>query len=444
MAERPKVAVVNACMEVYPHELAEPFVQKGLEEMRRRGCEVNYLGKAFRMEEAVAKAREALSWDADLCVLLLGTWIEAPVGVSAILEWEGARPWLVWALPMVDGVSTGSLVALSVVKGTLERMGKEVKFVFAASEEAGREIAEWAEASWAMRKLKELRIGLFGYASMGMYTATFDHVRLKRHLGPEVVQVDNYRLIEEAQKVSDEEAKRVYEERLSSYPLEEEGLREVVLRQCKLYLALRRIAEEEGMGALSVKCQHEVSRTWGCTCIALSLLADDGVPCTCEGDVYPLVGVALATWLMGQHPFFADFIDVGEDFVCFSKCGFIPPSLAEGEVEIKRQVKEIGEEGAILSCVPKVGVAFALRIEEGVGGEGFRAHLVEGAVVDSWRRPHTREGGEVVELFPILRLKVDNGLRFLQNVMANHYAICYGGAGGVKKSLQLLEVEVVS
>ena len=47
-------------------------------------------------------------------------------------------------------------------------------------------------------------MGLFGYAALGIYTATFDTVSLRRKIGPEIHHIDQWLLIKRMEEVAAE------------------------------------------------------------------------------------------------------------------------------------------------------------------------------------------------------------------------------------------------
>ena len=75
-----------------------------------------------------------------------------------------------------------------VIRQTLEEMGAQFKMIFGMPGEPGvaEQIMPFARAAQTVRALSRSRIGLLGYISMGMYTAGFDHIRLRAKVGPEV------------------------------------------------------------------------------------------------------------------------------------------------------------------------------------------------------------------------------------------------------------------
>jgi len=422
MAQPTRIALINLCMDVYPHHLTDGLVQALAEHL---GTDVEFtdVGKVFTMRQAARAVGRAKGRRPDLVVLLIGTWIDASLAVTAVKE-LGNMPWMIWTLPMLDGISTGSLVAFAVVKGTLERMSVRLEWAYGTPEEVAESIRERAARASLISWLREARLGLFGYAAMGMYTATFDHVAVRDKLGPEVVHFDNYALVRQMAAVDEKRVDRAAEEQGGRWALGDPSCEAPTRRAIRMYLALKRFVADEQLDALTIKCQHEISRSWGGACLALSLLADEGVPVTCEGDVHGAITGMMMQRLTGAHPFFADFINAADNSVWFSSCGFIPFSLTQGEVVLQPQIHEIGEEGVACSAAPLTGPVTVARLEAD-GAGGYRMHIVDGDAQEGYRRPYEDERGRR-EIFPITRVALpEHSSDFLRRVLANHYLISY-------------------
>ena len=420
---RPKLGIINIAMEVYPHQLADPLLDSLMVDLGQ-DANVTYLGKAFDADTAREKAIKIRGMDLDLAVVFLSTWVDATVAMAALLELENV-PTVLWGLPMFDGSSTGSLVGLAVVKGSLEQMGRRADFVYGLPETAAQSILGKAKINAVARNLRRQKIGLFGYASMGMYTATFDHANLRAALGPEVLHVDNYALVRSMEALPDDAVRTERQAMLKKLPLSSPDLDEPFTNAVKMRLALKEIIAEEKLDAVSLKCQHEISRTYGCTCIPLAFLVEDGLPATCEGDVPGLVTAMMLRALTEKPAFFCDFINAEEDNVWFSSCGFIAPSLTEGKITVKRQIHEIGEQGAIISAAPKKGDVTIARLAQRPAGK-YAMHLASGTVEEGYLREHIYADGSHDHLFPIARVKLPYpSTKFLSDVVSNHYLLTW-------------------
>ncbi len=424
MQSRAKVGLLNVCMEVYPHHMSDPLVREFMDKLGPI-CDVVDYGKIFEMAQAVEAAGRIRHDAPDLLVMLFGTWLDMSVAMTALNLLEGI-PTLIWALPMIGGESTGSLVAFAVAKGALERTGQMGPYIYGLADEAVAAVKDKARGVALSKSLKTTRLGLFGYASMGIYTATFDHLMLKQRLGPEVVHIDTYAVAKRMETLAKDEVDRAFAEITARHPLESPGLTENATRAIKMYLAMKGIAREEHLDGVTHKCMFEVSRSIGCACLPLSLLIEEGTPCSDEGDVYALTTMLLMDKLGGGPCYFSDFINADGPNVWFSTCGFIAPSLTQEGVVLRQQVEEVGTEGVILSGKPKLGQVTIARLEEAPGKQGFRMHIARGKVVEGFLRKHTKRDGKVYHLFPICRVELPySSRRFIDNVCSNHYILAW-------------------
>ncbi|RLE77146.1 MAG: hypothetical protein DRJ56_02925 [Thermoprotei archaeon] len=381
---------------------------------------------------------EALSHDSDLLVLFVSTWIEAPSAVAVAVELPGL-PVVVWGLRMYyEGgrrESTGSLPGACVLKASLESMGRAVRFVVGMPDEpeAVRAVYEYSLAASAAKRLKRSRVGLVGYASMGMYTATFDPVSL-RAMGPDVVHIDTPTGLERAQSIDDASARRVAEGWRARYHVDSDVGDGDLATAARLYLAFKGLAKELGLDALTVKCQYEFSKGLGFVpCLPLSILADEGLVCSCEGDVPLTVTMLALHYLTGQPIYYGDVVDVRGNRVYLSSCGFAPLSLA------RSPGMGIGKHkfffrGLRSGVVLREGPVTLARLGW-VRGE-YVMHVAPGVVVET----ELRQG-----LFPAAEVELRGSADdFLSFVLSQHYALAYGDlVRSIRDLCAILGVECV-
>ena len=191
----------------YENDIGLRMARKAVSNLRKEGIEVVFRERAVVSSIAArGVALEMLPEDVNGIMLFLGTWTSPSTIMGAIKEIEHL-PLAAWAFPVFKEKgkqkSTGSLVALSVLKGTLERMSLKCKYILGmvGSQEAVLGAESFTIVSTARKALRRARLGLVGYSSMGIYPGTFDHALLRGMIGPEVEQLDTYMLIDMAEKV---------------------------------------------------------------------------------------------------------------------------------------------------------------------------------------------------------------------------------------------------
>jgi len=371
--------------------------------------------------QATAAARRLVGGLYDGVVYLLASWLECPTAVAAVRELEHV-PFAVWGFGQYEEggerTSSGSMVGLVVLKASLERMGYRFAWVLGDEDDGGARarLLDFARVAGAMATLKRTRVGLVGYASMGMYPGTMDPVLARRWVGPETVHVDTYDLVRGMDDAAAERVDRFHERRAELLDVGGGCSAEELGVAARMFAALGALVEEHGLDAVNVKCQYELSKGLGCTaCLALSVLAEEGVVCACEGDMPLAVSMCLLAGVTGGAVAYGDLLDVSGDELVLSSCGFLPPSMASGRPQVVPHRHE-GFAGPLVSGVGQEGAATLVRLFETRGGFGL--HVAEGTGLPTQPR---------MGYFPALRVALAGDAdAFLAHAKSQHYAFAYG------------------
>jgi len=420
----PTIALLTIGHPDYQNEVGEAMAAAVARNLDARGVRVLHRsGSVLQPRAAVEAAVELLGQDPDGVIICLGTWIEAPVAIAAVRELEHL-PLAVWGFPMYeeDGQrrSTGSFVALSVLQGTLRRMDAPFTAVRGMPDDGAalEQAVRFARAAHARKRLRRSRLGLIGYASMGMYPGTVDHVLLRRLIGPELVALDTFTLVQRAEAADAADVRAATEQIRHAATLADDAAPPLVEKAARLLVALRGLVERHDLDAVTVKCQYELSQEWGCTaCVPLSLLADEGRVCGCEGDVPTLVSQLLLDCFAPEPAFYGDVLDCRGSDVLLSSCGFAPFGLSAPTVAPSIEpFAHPGFTGLMASVALRPGKVTIARLNEGRGS--FSLLVTTGTA----ETPQKREG-----LFPALAVQLDgDAAAFLDRLESQHVAIAYG------------------
>ena len=373
--------------------------------------------------QAVSQVRKLLR-EEDCCgaLIVLATWVECNVVMAALKELRGL-PCMFWGFPLEEAEgrkeSTGAYVSASMFAGVVRRLGLPWPTLFASwkDPEAAKKITAFARAASAVDELFYAKIGLFGYTSMSIYTGTFDHVLMRYKIGPEIEQMDSYSLICAAEAASDQERAEA-EERLRSLALCGPDLEPELMRKTMgLYAALRGFCRERGWGAVNVKCQYELSKEYQAVpCVALSLLAEDGVVASCEGDIPVTVTMLLLASLSQETVWYGDSLTHWGNTLQFSPCGFLPFSLALGKSKVLAFQNLPGFHGLQVCGVLRPERITWARLVEDVGSY----HLLYGTGTGVETNPR---GGHM----PALNVELDGDImRLCEEYAGQHFAVAYG------------------
>lgn len=382
-------------------------------------------------EEAAAAAKELAADNYCGAVLVLGTWVECNIVMTVVKELRGL-PCVMVGFPLTEvkgrKESTGSYVSATMFAGVVRRLGLPIDVLFGSFSDPVllKKLAAFASAAKAASVLRYAKIGLFGYTSMSIYTGTFDHVLMRWHIGPEIEQMDSWSLIERAKAVTEEEVIAAEERLRGTVPVSEKILPEMLNKTLAIYAALSSMTKEKGWDAVNVKCQYEFSKEYKCVpCVPLSMLADDGVVTSCEGDIPCTVSMLMLRALTGQTVTYGDALNAWENIVEFSPCGFMPFSVAAPGCEVWNFLPHPGFTGIQVAGVMRPEKVTFLRLVEDIGSY----HLVCGT---GQGLPTKMRGG----CMPALDVALDGSLSNLENAYAGqHFALCYGDHAQEAESL---------
>jgi L-fucose isomerase-like protein len=328
-------------------------------------------------------------------------------------------------------LTLGAFVAAGVVKQTLVDFNVPFAFVYGRPGDIDvlSQIERVYRAAKAIKRLRNTRIGLIGYPALGMYTGTVDPMKVKKMLGPEIVHMDQYQLIQKSEAVSDSHAKKITEniEDLAGF---RSGVgKENITLSSKMYAALKQLIRENQLDAVTVKCQYELSQIYKYTpCVALSILGDE-FPSSCEGDLLTILSQVILHYLTGEAVTYTDIHEILDERVLVASCGFAPFSMSERE---ERAISRWGWEafsGVLNSSPLRKGAVTLSRLSR--DGEGFKMHVATGRSVG---RSVWNEVG--CPPFPGTDIVLDgNTGLFAKELVSNHYALVFRD---VREELELL------
>ncbi len=438
---KPRVAFVPFGYPDYPSEMLSLMIRDSRESLEGMGLEVLAAPPVITLDD-VESSRAFLRQEIyDAIAVVLVSWVEAPLLVATLRPYRDA-PMLLWSLTtfMQGGsrVTLGALPAAGVIRETLEELNYRFCFVYGMPGQArlAEEIVPFARAAAAVQRLSTARIGLYGYASMGMYTGTIDHTRLRSQLGPEIDHVDQYMIVERFNSTSDEEV-REYLPRSTGWNVLPLVSSADLNRTYRMYAAIRALAKEGRHDALTVKCQYELSRTLGMApCMPLSMLGDEMVA-SCEGDLPLVVTQLMLHYLTGTPTSYGDLHHVTERSLLLGACGFAPLSFAAARPIVNKHTALY--EGLLNSSPYREGFVTLARLSSSATG-AFKMHVAGGRSVPG--QPFHEVG---CPPYPFITVELDGETgHFMQHLGSQHYAIVYGDVRGELEHLcRLLDITLV-
>lgn len=445
---KPKVLLVPFGDRYYPAELQQSFIDRCAQMMGGLGIELCVAPTVKVIGDAPAAARFAEEACADLTVALIATWMEPP-NLFAALDPVLHKPLLLWSLVMYPNpddkremLTLGGFVAAATLRETLEEMDVAHKFIWGMPDDPQTQeaIASYARVALARRRLRETRVGLFGYASLGIYTATFDAVSLRRKIGPEIHHLDQWLLIKRLEEVPAAEAGAVADELTRDWRLGPNVTREELVKAGRMAVALRALAAENHLDAINIKCHYELSEIYQFTaCVPISILSKD-IVCSCEGDMFASMSQLMLHYLTGNQTVYGDIHEVfPPDRLTFACCGFNPIGMCDPKCRmISRWASDFQ---GIMNSSPYQSDQRVTLARMAAKGEDYKLHLTTGKTVKTfnWHEINCPPPPATDVILD------DDAVWFARNIASNHYAMVFGDVRqGMIDLADMLDVRVVA
>ncbi|MEM3062978.1 MAG: L-fucose/L-arabinose isomerase family protein [Nitrososphaerota archaeon] len=396
---------------------------------------VTNFSKAREIEERIRENK------IDTLIILLGTFTEDPVTLTLANSIEG--PIILWAIPepkiyeeLEKEVSSGSLVGAMMNASALKKVGKKFIFIYGEVEKVLESLKKAIKILYTLKNLKFSRIGLIGSHAPGFYDGSFDEVLLKKTIGIEVVHVDLSILRKYMENISDEEAKTFSEKTFvedidsSKIPIED------IIKETKIFLALKKIIEEYSLNAITLKCWPEINFSG---CLSLSLLSENGIPSGCEGDVNAAATMLILKYLTNKPSYFCDIFHINKDknTLLTYHCGAAAISLGEKNYRKVLRKHPLGD-GITIEFPINEGIVTIARLGN-INGK-YRLFITKGEAI----KTNQIVRGNPAEIK--IPYNVEDFLnKLIYKGIEHHYLIVHGDfAEEIEQLCNLMDIEIIS
>ncbi|MHB9031948.1 MAG: hypothetical protein ACYC6L_02760 [Anaerolineae bacterium] len=299
----------------------------------------------------------------DAVCVIAATWFEDYLVLDMLTECSA--PLIAWARP---GMETGSLCGMQQLGFMLRQTAQPYLIIFDRPEapEAARQALAYAAAASLRGQLRRAGIGLLGHRAEGMTEITGHELALKRLLGLRVVGLDSQVFAERVAAVPDADVQAAWQ-RIAASVGRVTASGQSGLESLRYYTAMRAVMQDSGLAALAVGCYP---RLMGKVCLAAALLAEEGLPMACEGDVNGALGMLLLTRLTGQAVHNTDLLDPvpADNALVFSHCGSGGFSLAAAPADITLAPVRLMNSGCCARFPAKPGLVTLLNIVPTLAG----------------------------------------------------------------------------
>jgi L-fucose isomerase-like protein len=367
----PVVAVASVCspLEIGAN-LAPQRVNELADALTQRACTVINLGVVDTADRAVAAGRKAAESHIDAIAIVATSWYEDYLVIDLLEECNA--PLLLWAMP---GMETGALCGHQQLTAILHQLGHRYHSLYGHIADARRidDTMRYLRACALNSFLRRARVGFAGHRVAGMTEVAVNELALKKSIGPRVVPIDLPILLNDAANADESHAKELWKNvvsRAGKCAVDESA----GLESMKVYAAIKSRVSQHRLSALTIGCYPHLM---GKVCLAASLLADEGVPLACEGDVNGAVGQMILTQLTGLPTHNTDWLDPLEDgSVVLTHCGSGSFDLAEDPKSITLTSVRLMGQGCCALFTAKPGPVTLINLMP--KGDGYQCAMLTG------------------------------------------------------------------
>ena len=267
------------------------------------------LDEAFDVQMIIASKEEPLPTTTNKAVVFI-----ASGGTEGILRKHYAE--LPKPLTLLTDGKANSLAASLEISCWVRNQGGQCRILHDEPERVVEAIHEL--------ELRDLmggqRIGVLGQPSDWLISSHVDYTAAEQRWGTKFVDIP-ISWVEEYYKAEPGENCEAEADRfIAAAKTMVEPNRDEVIKAVRLYHAIRRVAEEEHLNAVTVRCFDLITSCCTTGCLALSLLNDEGIVAGCEGDLPSIFTMLLCKRLTGADAFMANPARIRDKEVLFAHC----------------------------------------------------------------------------------------------------------------------------
>lgn len=210
---------------------------------------------------------------------------------------------------LTDGYNN-SLSAAMEIKAWANSQSIKAEILYAESECILNKINTLYKIHQTLKSIDGKRIGVVGTPCKWLISSSVNYLLAQRRWGVEFIDISIDELYKEFVKIQDDEVGNYSAEIATKAQTCIEATPEDLLKDMRLYKAINKIIDKYKLSAISINSFkiNEIMKTSGC--VAMSILNNDGIPSTGEGDLQSIFTSLIMKELTGEISFMGNVSDV--------------------------------------------------------------------------------------------------------------------------------------
>ena len=314
---------------------------------------------------------------------------------------------------LADGMQN-SLAAALEISSWLRDRGMKSEILHGELTEVVKRIFVLYNNFKAQRRLYGSRIGVIGTPAPWLIASNVDYLLAKRRWGIEYIDIPIEHVTDLYEHVSEDEVGEESVTLAAKALACREAQPEDLIKAMRMYKALKMVAEEQRLTALTVSCFRMTDQMRVTGCLALALLNDEGIVAGCEGDLQSIFTMLSAHSLTGKSVFMANpsMINARTNELVLSHCTV---GLKQTEQFILRSHFETNLSIGIQGILPTGDITLVK-----CGGECLDEYYLSTGTL-------TENTNYINMCRTQVRVRMNTPARyFLQNPLGNHHILLHG------------------
>jgi L-arabinose isomerase len=416
-----------------PQQLIKEKCLIALEEIKSLGIEIITTEpvtddpKGIDVKRAISDLKKE---DFDLLIICLAGWIPSHAVISITNEFK-CKPMILWGLAgdIIDGrlVTAAPQAGTTALRKVFDDLGYKFKYVYniVGKPSPLDKIKDFAVASAAVKSIGRTKVGMIGYRDMKLYNTLYEGLSLKKKIGTEIEFFEMLEMLHLSDKIVDMELLPLLDKIKKEWNFEKPADDNFLKQGIKYYMAIKKIAEENLLDAISIKDVDGMKKILGFPpAMIFMLLSDELKLCTIpENDAMGAVTQLIVKHITGQCAAYLEFYEFFEESVLLGVPDFIPAEVVNGRVKVTPAAFGNISGGLLNISTLKTGKVTLARLSN--TGDHYTMHICTGeGKLKSWE-----EAGwdYPAPQLPSLEIFLDTPVEdFAQKISGQHYIIAYG------------------
>lgn len=309
---------------------------------------------------------------------------------------------------LLSHCKNNSLPACFEIKTYVESKKESVILLFGDEKIVSKSIIALSKVMSAKKELDKVNAGVIGEPSDWLIASRVDYQEVKRIYGVNLIDITTDELKSEIEKGVLENIPHYQELK------EKVKDQEVLEGALKIYSGLKRIIKKYDLKGFTLRCFDLLKEYRNTSCLAFSLLFEEGIIAGCEGDVPSLLTMLVVQAITKQPSFMANpsRIDITKSEILFAHCT-VPLNMCSDYTLLTHFESGlgIGVRGILdKKEVSVVKIAPNLKDTLCVNGE-----IIDNLSLENYCRTQI-----------VVKLEMEELFDFLKENFGNHVLICYG------------------